>query len=72
MKILGLQKLTLLDFPDHMAAIVFLGGCNFRCPFCQNSSLVLTPNTLSAISQEEFFAFLQKRSGILELSLIHI
>ena len=66
MKILGLQKLTLLDFPDHMAAIVFLGGCNFRCPFCQNSSLVLTPNTLSAISQEEFFAFLQKRSGILE------
>ena len=66
MKILGLQKLTLLDFPDHMAAIVFLGGCNFRCPFCQNSSLVLTPTALPAISQEDFSAFLRKRSGILE------
>lgn len=66
MEILGLQKLTLLDFPDHLAAIVFLGGCNFRCPFCQNSSLVLTPQALPAVSQEEFSAFLKKRSGILD------
>lgn len=41
MKISGLQKLTLLDYPGHLAALIFLEGCNFRCPFCQNSSLVL-------------------------------
>ena len=66
MNILGLQKLTLLDFPGRVAAIVFLGGCNFRCPFCQNSSLVLTPEALPPVSPEEFAAFLRKRSGILD------
>lgn len=66
MDILGLQKLTLLDFPGYVAAIVFLGGCNFRCPFCQNSSLVLAPETLPVISHQEFSDFLRKRSGILE------
>lgn len=65
-KILGFQKLTLLDFPGHIAAIVFLGGCNFRCPFCQNSSLVLSPDLSPAVSREEFSDFLRKRSGILE------
>lgn len=66
MNILGLQKLTLLDYPGRLAAIVFLGGCNFRCPFCQNSSLVLAPHTLPVISPEEFAAFLKKRSGMLD------
>ena len=66
MKILGLQKLTLLDFPGHVAAIVFTGGCNFRCPFCQNSSLVLSPETLPFISEAEFEQFLHKRQGILD------
>ena len=41
MRIAGLQKLTLLDFPEHTAATVFLPGCNFRCPFCHNAALVL-------------------------------
>ena len=66
MKILGLQKLTLLDYPGHISAIVFLGGCNFRCPFCQNSSLVQRPAELPIVTEEEFFSFLKKRSGILE------
>lgn len=66
MHISGLQKLTLLDFPGHLAAIVFLGGCNFRCPFCQNSDLVLSPGQIPPISLEEFQRFLKKRSGILE------
>ena len=66
MKILGLQKLTLLDYPGHIGAIVFLGGCNFRCPFCQNSSLVQRPAELPIVTEEEFFSFLKKRSGILE------
>lgn len=66
MKISGLQKLTLLDYPGHLAAIVFLPGCNFRCPFCQNSSLVLKPGEEPEITKDELMGFLQKRSGILE------
>ena len=66
MNILGLQKLTLLDYPGRLAAILFLGGCNFRCPFCQNRSLVLAPHTLPEIHPEELSAFLKKRSGMLD------
>lgn len=63
MYILGLQKLTLLDFPGRLAATVFLGGCNFRCPFCHNASLVLSPGECEKISEEWFFEFLASRAG---------
>ncbi len=63
MYISGLQKLTLLDFPGKLAATVFLGGCNFRCPFCHNASLVLTPGKCERISEEEFLDFLISRKG---------
>ena len=66
MKIRGLNKLTLLDYPGHMACLIFTGACNYRCPFCHNASLVLNPNSQPAISEEEIFAFLQSRKGILE------
>ncbi len=66
MKIMGLQKLTLLDFPGRMACTVFTGGCNFRCPFCHNSALVLQTNTEPIMSEEEFFSYLEKRRGILD------
>ena len=67
MLIKGLQKLTLLDFPEKMACTVFTLGCNLRCPFCHNASLVLADRADdTAISEEEFFSFLQKRRGILE------
>lgn len=62
----GLNKTTLLDYPGHVAATVFFGGCNFRCPFCHNSSLVLTPKEQPTIPEEEFFTFLNKRKNILE------
>lgn len=62
----GLNKTTLLDYPGRVAATIFLGGCNFRCPFCQNSSLVLHPSDEPEISEEEVLNFLQKRTGILE------
>ena len=62
----GLQKLTLLDFPGKMAATVFTGGCNFRCPFCHNGSLVIPERFGKTLPEEEFFAFLSKRAGILE------
>ena len=67
MLIKGLQKLTLLDFPEKMACTVFTFGCNFRCPFCHNASLVLADRADDfTIPEEEFFSFLQKRRGILE------
>lgn len=65
MKLYGLQKLTLLDFPDRMACTVFTGGCNLRCPFCHNSVLVF-PADAPTIDEEEFFAFLKKRAGVLD------
>ena len=65
MKISGLQKLTLLDFPGKMACTVFTYGCNFRCGFCHNALLVTEENN-DNISEDEFFAFLKKRQGILD------
>ena len=66
MEIHGLQKLTLLDYPGHTACTVFTGRCNFRCPFCQNASLVLHPETLAMIPEEDVFAYLEKRKGLLD------
>ncbi|MBQ4111214.1 MAG: anaerobic ribonucleoside-triphosphate reductase activating protein [Clostridia bacterium] len=67
MLIKGLQKLTLLDFPEKMACTVFTFGCNFRCPFCHNASLVLSDRTDNTVMpEEEILAFLRKRRGILE------
>ena len=66
MNIKGLQKTTLLDFPEKLACTVFTGGCNFRCPFCHNASLVLNANEVESISEEEFFKYISKRSGMLD------
>lgn len=65
MDITGLQKTTLLDYPGKVACTVFLGGCNLRCPFCHNGSLVLR-NEPPQMKEAEFFAFLRKRRGILD------
>ena len=65
MKICGLQKTTLLDFPGHVAATIFTGGCNFRCPFCHNSDL-LGNDAEAQYTDEEVLQFLAKRKGILE------
>lgn len=65
MKICGLQKTTLLDYPGHVAATVFLGGCNFRCPFCHNKDL-LDGSAPALYSRDELLAFLEKRASILE------
>lgn len=66
MQIHGLNKTTLLDYPQHVACTVFTGYCNFRCPFCQNADLVLNPTSQPCIPEEEFFSFLTKRKGMLE------
>ncbi len=67
LRISGLQKLTLLDYPGHVACTVFTGGCNFRCPFCHNAPLVL-PERLQGDENgaETVVAFLKKRQGILD------
>ena len=65
MNVQGYQKLTLLDFPEHVACTVFTGGCNLRCPFCHNASLVLSPRE-SANLEEEVLSYLAGRKGILE------
>ncbi len=65
MNIQGLQKMTLLDYPGRVACTVFLGGCDFRCPFCHNFELITGPMP-TAIEEEEFFAFLNKRHGLLD------
>jgi pyruvate formate lyase activating enzyme len=66
MNIGGLNKTTLLDYPEHVAATIFCGGCNFRCPFCYNSGLIATagPNNTS-ISEQEVLDFLEKRKNVL-------
>ena len=64
MTINGLLKLTLLDFPGRCACTVFFAGCNFRCPFCHNATLVKGKG--ESISEEEFFKFLSKREGVLD------
>jgi len=65
MDISGLQKTTLLDYPGKVACTVFLAGCNLRCPFCHNASLVTRPCP-NQMREAEFFAFLKKRKGILD------
>jgi len=66
MHIYGLNKLTLLDYPEHLAATVFVGGCNLLCPFCQNASLVIRPGTQIEIPVDEVMEYLNKRKGTLE------
>ena len=62
----GLQKLTLLDYPGKVACTLFTRGCNFRCPFCHNASLVVRAEEQQTYSNEEILAFLKKRQGVLD------
>ena len=68
MIIAGLQKTTLIDYPGKLACVVFLAGCNFRCPWCYSSELVLPLKIVKQprISEQEFFNFLNQRKGLLE------
>ena len=65
MQFYGLQKTTLLDYPEHVAATVFTSGCNFRCPFCHNMNLV-EDISVPVISEEEILSFLDSRKKILD------
>ena len=65
MKIHGLQKMTLLDFPGRVACTVFFGGCDMRCPFCHNAEL-LDGSAPPVMDEEELLSFLKKRKGLLD------
>lgn len=66
MKIGGLQKFSLIDYPGRIGAVVFTQGCNFRCPYCHNPELVDPAQYGPTLSEEEVFSFLERRRGKLE------
>lgn len=61
----GLQKMTLLDFPGKVAATLFIGGCNFRCPFCHNAGLVIRDER-EEFDDSEVLSYLSKRKGLID------
>ena len=62
----GLEKFASRDFPGHISATIFTGGCNFRCPFCHNPDLVLRPRSLDTVPRKVFMDFLERRKDWLE------
>jgi len=62
----GWVRTSLIDFPDHIATVLFTGGCNFRCPMCHNSDLVLRPDELPDVPEDEVWAFLDRRAGLVD------
>ena len=66
MTIKGLQKTTLLDYPEKLACTIFTAGCNFRCPFCHNASLVLRSGEVEEIPEKDLLSYLEKRGGLLD------
>lgn len=62
----GFEKLSLVDYDGYIAATLFTGGCNMRCPFCHNGSLVLGLENVNKIPFSEIYSYLEKRAGMLE------
>ena len=65
MKLHGIQKMTLLDFPGHVSCTIFLGGCDFRCPFCHNFELI-DGTAEPLLDEDDFIKFLESRKGLLD------
>ncbi len=66
MKICGVQGVSVIDYPGKIASVLFLGGCNFRCPYCQNADLVLRPESLPGLDLEEMMRSLEKKKGFVD------
>src|SRR3990172_8317874 len=66
MKIGGFQEFSLIDYPGKMAAVIFIQGCNFRCPFCHNQELVIPLHFKKTIAEDWVFDFLKERKQFLE------
>lgn len=70
MDFVGVEKLSLVDYDHHMSAVLFSPGCNFACPFCHNSALVIAPEFNKPIPFEEILSFLKKRQGLLDAVVV--
>jgi pyruvate formate lyase activating enzyme len=66
MQLKGWVRTSLVDYPDHIATVLFVGGCNFRCPPCHNAGLVLHPGEMPDVSPDEVWAFLSRRVGLVD------
>ena len=66
MEIKGWVRTSLIDYPEHIASVIFTGGCNFRCPMCHNADLVLHPEDLQSVSEQGLLSFLSKRAGLID------
>ena len=66
MKIKGFHKTSLIDFKPYIASVVFVGGCSFRCSYCYNSDLVLNPNSLPDIPEEEIFNHIESKKTFID------
>lgn len=66
MDLRGWVRTSLIDYPEHIATVLFSGGCNFRCPMCHNADLVLRPRELPAVAEDEVWAFLNRRVGMVD------
>lgn len=66
MQVKGWVKTSLIDYPGKIATVLFTGGCNFRCPYCQNSDLVLHPETFPEVDLAEVFQLLTRRRGLVD------
>ena len=68
MQILGIEKVSMVDYPNKIATTIFTGGCNFRCPFCHNSGIV--EQKYPAIDQDEIFSYLQDRKALIDAVVV--
>jgi len=64
--IYGWIRTSFIDYPEHVASVLFTGGCSFRCPMCHNADLVLHPEALEIIPLDDVFAFLERRRGLID------
>jgi pyruvate formate lyase activating enzyme len=62
----GWVRTSLIDYPDHIATVLFTGGCDFRCPMCHNADLVLRPGALETLPEDSVWDFLARRSGMVD------
>ncbi len=66
MDLRGWVRTSLIDYPEHIATVLFTGGCDFRCPMCHNADLVLRPGELPPVSEDDVWAFLSRRAGLVD------
>ena len=65
-KIYGMQKTTMVDYPGRVATTLFTGGCNFRCPYCHNGDLIVGLNDIKPYTKDDIFDHLHKRRNVLD------